>query len=67
MARKRRALKCLGHRMDGEKCNAWAINGGIVCAAHAGRVNQVKAAARRLAERKAEATLAAITDYEPRN
>lgn len=66
MARTRQALKCSGHRTDGEPCNAWAINGGTVCAVHGGRAKQVKAAAaRRLAERKAEAILAGIGDYDP--
>lgn len=40
MARKRQALKCAGHRTNGDPCNAYAINGGKVCAAHGGRAPQ---------------------------
>ena len=67
MARKRQALKCSGHRSgDGQPCEAYAINGGKVCAAHGGRAPQVKAAAvLNVAERKAEGLLAGITDFEP--
>jgi hypothetical protein len=66
MGRKRQALSCSGHRTDGQPCQAWAINGGEVCAVHGGRAPQVKAAAAvRVAERKAEAILAGIADFEP--
>jgi len=66
MGRPRQALKCSGHRTDGEKCQAYAINGGKVCAAHGGRAPQMKAtAALNVAERKAEGLLAGITDFEP--
>jgi hypothetical protein len=30
MGRTRQALKCSGHRTDGEPCKAWAVNGGTV-------------------------------------
>ena len=65
-ARKRQALKCAGHRTNGDPCKAYAINGGKVCAAHGGRAPQVKAAAAlNVAERKAEGLLAGILDFEP--
>lgn len=66
MGRIRQARRCSGRRTDGEPCAAWAINGGTVCSAHGGRAPQVKAkAARNVAERKAEALLAGIADFEP--
>ncbi len=66
MGRTRQALKCSSRRTNGEPCRAYAIDGGKVCSAHGGRAPQVKAkAARVVAERKAEALLAGISDYEP--
>jgi hypothetical protein len=66
MGRTRQALKCSGHRTDGQPCQAYAINGGKVCAVYGGRAPQVKAAAtRQLAERQAAAILAGIGDYGP--
>jgi len=61
------SVKCTGTRStDGQPCRAWAIDGGTVCVAHGGAAPQVKAkAATRVAERKTEAILARITDYEP--
>ena len=56
MARKRQARKCAAHCTDGRPCRGYAVAGGAVCAAHGGRVPQVKAAAaRRVAEAAAHA------------
>lgn len=66
MGRKYQTLKCSGHRTDGQPCGAWAITGGTVCVAHGGGAPQVKAkAAANVAERKAQALLEGITDFEP--
>lgn len=55
----RQARKCKGHKTNGDPCNNYAINGGMVCHAHGGRAKQVKAkAAERAAEDKIRAQLA---------
>ena len=56
-ARLRLRVRCTAHRSDGGECQAWAIHGGRVCAAHGGRAPQVRAAARRRLES------AALTAY----
>jgi hypothetical protein len=57
-ARLRLRVQCVAHRSsDGEPCEAWAIRGGRVCAAHGGRAPQVRDAARRRLE------TAALTRY----
>jgi len=66
VARTRQALKCSGHRTNGDPCKAYAINGGTVCTAHGGSAPQVKAAAAlNVAARKAEGLLAGIIDFDP--
>ena len=45
MARKRQARRCKARRTDGRSCNAYAILGGEVCAAHGGSAPAVRASA----------------------
>ena len=46
MARKRQARRCKARRSDGQPCRAYAITGGVVCAAHGGRAPRVRQEAR---------------------
>lgn len=53
--------KCAGHKRGGAPCGRWPIAGGEVCPTHGGSAPQVKAAAaRRLAQAKAAASLADV-------
>ncbi|MFI6296843.1 hypothetical protein ACIBEJ_35000 [Nonomuraea sp. NPDC050790] len=61
----RQARRCKGRKTNGDPCNNYAINGGMVCHAHGGRAKQVKAkAAERAAEDKVRAALARM-DVDP--
>jgi hypothetical protein len=42
MARKRQARRCTARRTDGDPCEAFAILGGTVCAAHGGSAPRVR-------------------------
>ena len=46
MAPNRQARRCKARRSDGQPCRAYAIIGGVVCAAHGGRAPRVRQAAR---------------------
>lgn len=46
MARKRQARRCKARRSDGQPCRAYAITGGVVCAAHGGSAAHVRYQAR---------------------
>lgn len=51
---RRQAVKCRGHKTNGDPCPNWAMNGQLVCHAHGGRAAKAKAkAAERIAEQKA--------------
>ena len=41
----RQAVKCIGKRRDGSRCEAYAINGSTVCWAHGGQLPRIKAKA----------------------
>ena len=41
------AVRCRGHRRNGQLCRRWAIRGGFVCPLHGGAAPQVREAARR--------------------
>lgn len=59
---------CTAHRTDGEPCEAPAIRGGAVCAAHGGRAPQVANAAERrraIAKVSAELERIGIVDVDP--
>lgn len=53
--------QCTARNRRGSRCGRWAIRGGNVCAMHGGKAPAVQAAAaRRLAEAEAMATLAEV-------
>jgi hypothetical protein len=66
MASRRQARRCKARRStDRQPCEAFAMDGAVVCSAHGGRAPQVKAAARRRGlERQAAAELARL-DVQP--
>lgn len=58
---RRQAVKCHGHKTNGDPCPNWAMNGQLVCHAHGGRAAKAKAkATERISEQKA---LRAVETY----